>query len=73
MATIFNNSEITLNTESQNVVRNACANHGVDECYVQHVKGDKENIFHIYGDEDYSDYLFSIDTDVEGKTITFDR
>lgn len=73
MATIYNNSEITLSTEAQNVVNNSCANYGVDECHVKQYSHEVYTIFDVFANDDYTDYLFSIDTNSKDGTVAYNR
>lgn len=71
MATIINELEYTFTPAEQNEIQKAAAWQEVDKVYTQ--QGKEPNHFHFYADEDFSNYLFSIDTDADGQCITWDN
>jgi len=65
MARIQNSTPHTFSAKSQQAIRNAAANCGIDEVVAKTNKPHDEvdNIFNVFDTE--GNYLFSIDTEVE--------
>lgn len=74
MATIINNTDTLLSPDAQQEVNNASANYGIDIVYTSLHNGhrDNNNLFDFYSDDYFQEYLFSIDIDADGKSITVD-
>lgn len=75
MTTIINNTDYLFTPEEQQAIRKAAAYHGIDKVYTarESTKAEDSNLFHFYANEDFSDYLFSIDTDADGSCIIWDK
>lgn len=74
MATIINNTDYTFTPAEQQAIQNACVNAEVDSVYTQREPEHtgNTNIFHFFCDEDFSDYIFSMDN-ADGGIQFFDR
>lgn len=66
---IYNNTDYTFTPAEQQAINNAAAWAGMDVVYTTRESSKEEdaNLFHFYGTEDFSDYLFSIDVDADGS------
>ncbi|MDD2446034.1 MAG: hypothetical protein PHX09_04460 [Clostridia bacterium] len=75
MGTIFNETDHLFTPCEQQKIQNAMAWQGVDEVYTQRQSLNEEdkNLFHFYENEDFSNYLFSIDVDADGGCVIYDR
>lgn len=62
MATIINNTNITLSSKAQQSISDAAANAGIDEVHVAKNATDGNNKLFDFYDEEGS-YIFSIDLD----------
>jgi hypothetical protein len=71
MATIYNELDYTFSPTEQQEIQKSAAWQGVEKIYTQ--QGKEANHFHFYADEDFSNYLFSVDTDADGECITWDN
>lgn len=75
MATIINNLDYTFSPIEQNEIQKGAAHAGVDEVYTaktggqHHVDGGDITLFDFYADEDFTNYLFSIDTNAGSPVI----
>lgn len=62
MAQLINNTDYTFSPAAQQAITNAANYHGVEQVYTQResTKPEDSNLFHFYEDEDFTQYLFSI-------------
>lgn len=73
MPTIINNTEKTFTAAEQDVIRKAMANHGFDKVITAKnpTDGGGNTLFDFF--DESSTYLFSIDTDADGKCIIWEK